>query len=349
MDTARWMSNLHGDLRLDQIVMPGSHDAGVYGVGEMTAKSSALSWAKCQYSNFGGQAEAGSRFFDLRVFVQKIEEKKTILGKLPARAELRAGHFMSEGSSKKEPTGGAFGGSLVNILKDSCGFVEAHPTEFLILRYSHIKNPDLVVQAIRFFITNMGPRRDLIYINGNGGNLAALPIKSLRKKVIMVFDEKAFPAHITPGEGIHRFKKHPASGVAKLPSGLCTCGEFSASAIFGKMSMSAVRKQAEGSLAAHKSHGNTVPHLHFIYWQQTAGALTWKNVEQTTTAKGGAHAKLPQFTQQMFGEGLASDGRPPVNIVSHDFVTTETCTEIIGLNPAYSRDTSLQSQRGWTP
>jgi hypothetical protein len=59
--------------------------------------------------------------------VQKIEEKKTILGKVPGRAELRAGNFMSEGSSKKEPTGGAFGGSLVSILKDSCGFVESRP------------------------------------------------------------------------------------------------------------------------------------------------------------------------------------------------------------------------------
>jgi hypothetical protein len=121
------------------------------------------------------------------------------------------------------------------------------------------------VEAIKFFTANMGPRRDLIYTNGSGGNLAALPIKSLRKKVIMVFDEKAFPAHITPGEGIHRFKKHPASGVAKLPSGLCTCGEFSASAIFGKMSMSAVRKQAGRQPCRHKTwqHG-TAPALHLL-------------------------------------------------------------------------------------
>lgn len=85
-------------------------------------------------------------------------------------------------------------------------------------------------------------------------------------------------------------------------------------------------------------------HLHFVYWQQTAGAFTGENVKKTTlqgkkTSRGGAerdwtggaHANLQDF-MGILEQDWINDMELPANVVSHDSVKPETCRRIVRLN-----------------
>jgi hypothetical protein len=278
----------------------------------------------CQHSDFSKQALAGSRFFDCRVFLRKTG---------PAAYENRLGHFAVEKvKGSKQPTFGGFGGALDAVLVQSLDFVVANPTEFIILRFSHTYHPTECVNQVTQVIQSKPHYANAVY--KQAGNLAIKRIGELRGKVIMVFDEK-FNHHITPTAGIHRFKKYK-EGLAHI-DGLATCGTFSSS-----KAMSDVHAGAIGAANKHLEHPGDPgsAHLHFVYWQQTAGMIGEKDVLKTTTAPrvggaqwtGGAHANLSDFAAELQAK-QSPNGRKPVNVISHDFVTAETCSKIIKLNP----------------
>src|SRR5437868_15505172 len=79
------MKQLSDKSLLRQIVMPGSHDAGVYGTVQTIVRAKAFvkpEYTVCQHSDFSRQALEGSRFFDCRVFLReipKIERKECIV------------------------------------------------------------------------------------------------------------------------------------------------------------------------------------------------------------------------------------------------------------------------------
>src|SRR5690242_11441208 len=129
---------------LRQIVMPGSHDAGVYGTSQTILRSTALGVKKqyvvCQHSDFGLQAMSGSRFFDCRVFFRKIPRDER---QAPdQKYENPLGHFGMErvklGKLKlsQEPALGGYGGALSAILSQAFDFVIGNTSEFVILRFS---------------------------------------------------------------------------------------------------------------------------------------------------------------------------------------------------------------------
>lgn len=329
MDTTKWMKDLSDTKLLRQIVMPGSHDAGVYGTADTVLRSPSLvkkEYVVCQHSDFSKQALAGSRFFDCRVFFRKIAHKQY---------ENVLGHFAREKQkTSKEPAIGGYGGALEAVLKQALDFVAANATEFVILRFSHTYHPTECVNEIKQIIKSKPAYGNIVY--KQPGNLAMKRIGDLRGKLIMVFDEK-FHHHITPTEGVHRFCKY-SEGVANI-DGLATCGVFARS-----MDMKTVHDGAMKGVEKHlKYHpGDGAGHLHFVYWQQTAGVLGEKDIfKTTTTAKqpgkqwsGGAHTNLDDLMTELDGQ-RQSAGRLPINVLSHDFVTAQTCEKIIRLNPGY--------------
>ena len=113
-DMTAWMGALSDDLKLREIAMPGSHDAGVY--REASKKAGFLpiprSWTTCQSTSVLEQCEAGSRFFDVRLKV--------------SGTSIRAHH------TKKGQ--GAVGESWDSTLESVSAFLEAHPSECVILR-----------------------------------------------------------------------------------------------------------------------------------------------------------------------------------------------------------------------
>jgi hypothetical protein len=176
------------------------------------------------------------------------------------------GHFAFEKvKTSKEPAMGGYGGALGAVLGQALDFVVANPTEFVILRFSHTYHPTECVQQIKEIIASKPAYKNAVY--KQTGNLAMKRIGELRGKLIMVFDEK-FNHHITPTEGIHRFSKYK-DGLANI-DGLSTCGVFSSSLELSKVHDGAV-KGVEKHLRDHPGDG--AGHLHFVYWQQTAGAF----------------------------------------------------------------------------
>jgi hypothetical protein len=145
-------SGLDPDLQLNQIVMAGSHDAGITGGGKN---------AKTQDMDIRGQALFGARVFDLRVTagavasthgqgkevklmafhadpkVMKNEQKERYVRDLK-RTEI---------ITRTKLDGGAFGMGLKRMLHQARSFVEDYPTEFLILKFDKCQNWGLIADA----------------------------------------------------------------------------------------------------------------------------------------------------------------------------------------------------------
>jgi hypothetical protein len=334
MNTKNWMKDLNDARLLRQIVMPGSHDAGVYGTAQTVLRSSALvkeRYVVCQHSDFGMQALAGSRFFDCRVFLQTIPKKDRTSPDDKYKNVL--GHFAREKvKGSKEPSMGGYGGALGAVLGQALDFVVSNPSEFVILRFSHTYHPKECMEQIKAVIASKPAYKNAVY--KQPGNLAMKRVGDLRGKLIMVFDEK-FNHHITPTEGIHRFSKYSAA--VQSIDGLATCGVFARS-----MDMAKVHDGMAKGVDEHlKNHpGDGAGHLHFVYWQQTAGVFGEKDIYKTTSAArtdgkwtGGAHANLDDLVAELKERRKMSANRLPINVLSHDFVTADTCRKIIGLNP----------------
>ena len=105
--SADWMARLDGDLPLNAVTLPGTHDCATQYVQ--------LAWfSKCQSLDVGGQLEAGCRYLDIR------------LGADGDKLMLMHGFTKCKTS--------AFGGALYldEVLRQCYAFLDAHPTETVI-------------------------------------------------------------------------------------------------------------------------------------------------------------------------------------------------------------------------
>jgi hypothetical protein len=323
------MSRIQGNPLLIDMVLPGSHDAGVYGQS-LTSAGAPRRYTRCQGSNIYNQALHGSRVFDCRVFLQRVKQdgRKTL--------QPAMGHFGLEKFKWPvvgESTGGlgGYGGSLITAVKDAIAFVKTYDSEFLILRFSHTYCPDEVGTALAELMQVPGNGK---YIFTQSSNIALCNLSALKGKVIMVFASE-FHTNFKITDGYLPFYKHEAGQPA--PVGLTCCGIYK-----GTKSMGKVTTAAATAADAHSNHPRD--HLHWVYWQQT---MTTKiplfgkevvtglgNVEEKTKGAGGAHAKLDDFLNDVKKQMGANKWRLP-NVIGHDFVTAETCKKIFELNPHY--------------
>ena len=100
---SRWMGELPDDLRVCEIVMPGSHDAGTNG----------MIWpGETQNTAVKEQMLFGARYFDLRV--HRLDDGKLVIY-----------HDILDGTD------------FLPILGDIRAFLEEHPTETLLLDFQH--------------------------------------------------------------------------------------------------------------------------------------------------------------------------------------------------------------------
>ena len=97
-----WMSELSDDILVKDIIMPGSHDAGSYG----------MVWlGETQHLTIEEQLEIGARYFDLRV--NKLEDDYVIF------------HSIINGVE------------FLPILESIKNFIIENPTETLLLDFQH--------------------------------------------------------------------------------------------------------------------------------------------------------------------------------------------------------------------
>lgn len=180
---------LGAEKRLNEIVMAGSHDAGITKGG---------GHAKTQGLSIYMQAKAGVRIFDLRI----SGEGPMVVGTGPV--DLRAYHGPKAGAKVTAAvTGlqapqsvtvskvmGTWGENLVSILNDAKTFVDKHKTEFLILKFDKCENwPQIAALCVQELST---------FLYTDGGNLNKKRLFDLKKKVIVGFTPKGLDA-IDPG------------------------------------------------------------------------------------------------------------------------------------------------------
>jgi len=365
-----WMRGINDDARLSSIIMPGSHDAGGgktdvdlnWGVKEK--------WAVCQHGAIYDQALWGSRFFDCRVFYQaqsldadrayafqkflkknnanafegvdKVEKQAEYLALEIKKKSLKFGHFSGErqDTTGKGGIGGAYGGGLKASIFEAIRFLREHPTEFLILRFSHSGWPEKLSQVMKYWYGKYAASegwQDRIYRSPT--NIASEFVRNLRGKLVMIFDGKH--TSLDPAIGLHRFSKFEDTNAA-ADMGLTTCGTYA-----GSSKVNVVVEEAKKAAERH-FNGHGFDHLHFVYYQQT---MTLKSIESAThklnekSSKiaggkpytGGARTNLPGFLGELttmanqYNLGVSRFA----NVISHDFVDVTTSRQIIGLNSGF--------------
>ena len=196
---------LGADRTLNEIVMAGSHDAGI---------TTGASNAQTQVLDIGEQARAGVRFFDIRVAA--FSTGMTSFG--AKQVELKA--FHADGMIHKKDKDktrslvgrdgthtltrsklkfgeGAQGMGLRKMLLDAKGFVESvdYSGEFLILKFDKCTNWELIAETCRSVLG------DAIY--KKGGNLNTKKLSDLSGSVICAFMSSGYDALKSPGSSLH--------------------------------------------------------------------------------------------------------------------------------------------------
>lgn len=177
IDTANWLSQLPDDKTINQLIMPGSHDAGMYQTRHCTFIV-APQWAQAQNLSMYQQLTAGSRYFDLRV---DYDHKK-----------LTTYH--------RTDSIGCGGAYLEDILNQSVQFLIDHPSEFIILKFSHTRsdsghNPEKTTNQVINLLKDK--YKSFLYVNESQNiNLAKLSLGQVRGKIITVFDNEYNHDHL---------------------------------------------------------------------------------------------------------------------------------------------------------
>jgi hypothetical protein len=335
--------------QLNQIVMAGSHDAGI----------NKGAWhIKTQSKNIGEQAAAGVRIFDLRIAAVNTS---TFGG--GSKVELRAFHADANKKSTQTRTikdlgtygevqemklhvpglSGGFGDGLTNMLTQARTFVEGNPSEFLILKFDKCTNWIAIAQTC---VRVLG---ESIY--DKGGNLNTKTLADLAGTVIVCFTSDGVSEAAKKGYG-------PSSGIMGIRrvdtdnpyeanyQGLQYCGKGGTSVgnVVGDKTKENKKKQAR--LMSEGATGNPDV-MGMMYWTTTGliQSIHRRNVGMWTGSKTDQlrelwEGGLSESIQTRLGSnidpanyssgGLLKAFMP--NFVMIDFAKEKRCEKIFELN-----------------
>ncbi len=339
---------------LNAIVFPGSHDAGITGGGAN---------AQTQTYDILEQATAGARYFDVR-----------LLARARGRGiETYHGKGLLGPETGKIMLSGTWCLGLTKIIDDCNAFLDAHGSEFLILRISKSKPWPDIAQA---FIDGLGNR-----LYRGGGNLNLKTPEQLKGKIVVVFDEaarvelgkKTFSATndafnipitfsyvkslIGDDDGSHKPYKRDYDGLQYF-------GKFGATTFKGALlskgksidkKISVNKEKQIKALISGASHAKSSPEiLGMMYWTTTGvfqdiikrNAEMWKGNNSTALREvwaGGFQEALDKRVPELISWSPKTHRRPLVlkafmpNIVMIDNVNKVRCDTIWNLNDVAER------------
>lgn len=178
-ETANWLGALDDTLSLNQIMMPGSHDAGMSALAHCAPPLFSPPFTKTQKLSIGNQLIAGSRYFDIRI---DYDHDALV-------TYHRSGQW------------GCNGQSLQETMEEVKNFLILNPSEMAILKFSHIRDDGShdasdIKERIEEFINDYS---SLFYKNNDPETtLMTLPLGKVRGKMILTFDYNEF---ISPTTG----------------------------------------------------------------------------------------------------------------------------------------------------
>lgn len=300
--TNDWMGKLPSSFQyLNQIALPGSHDAGMSEVNHCTVGAAAWN-TRTQNRNILNQALAGSRYFDIRVDYD--------------HDELWTYHRTGAGV-------GCSGQRLNDVLNNAVSFLSANPTETLILKFSHTRSDsghsqrDIVERVVNLLTSSY---TDYLYKSDNNGvNLSRVDLDSMRGKIIAVFDYEYF-AHINPQQGIFSYLDYDPS-YPTISANLKVYDRYSNS--------NNVQTMRSDQLSRLRNYGGLgKDYLFLLSWtltQQVDDILRGRSIETLATvfANPALQGALDEVRQQAY---------PRPNIVYVDFINPSLSSSIINLN-----------------
>ena len=186
IDTERWMGHLIDEKKLCEIMIPGSHDSGMSILKHCTMRKIIAGYTQTQRLSFLKQLQTGTRYFDIRIDYD--------------HGELVTYH-------RNDGALGCNGQSLISILEEMKSFLISHPTEFLILKFSHIRNygkSHNPTNTKRIIENTIEAYREFFFCSTSSNTiLADMTIGAFRGKAILAFD---YDEHISTSKGRFRYQ-----------------------------------------------------------------------------------------------------------------------------------------------
>lgn len=216
IDTKTWMSKLPGNTTLNNIMMPGSHDAGMSELHHCSIGAKDTN-TQTQQLDIKGQLEAGSRYFDIRVDYD--------YGELVTYH--RTGPF------------GCNGQTLEEVLDQMTSFVKKYKTEVPVLKFSHIRgnNKDTKTKIKNMLLS--ASFRNYLYKDDNT-NLANINLSSAAGKLVIVLD---YGDDIEPADGLFRYHDGFVSEVCSYRDlNITVCDLYSNTSKYSEMANDQISK-----------------------------------------------------------------------------------------------------------
>jgi hypothetical protein len=292
--TESWMAHLFPGTPLHDIVMPGSHDAGMTDFEITLNEGRWKSAGATQNLDIQRQLMCGARWFDVRMDLVEGSFKAYHGGKAEKSGSKRK--FFSKQSMMLQNYYCSFGESWENMLIGIRSFLNICQNEFVFVRLSKCHGE---------FWTHLNSWIELIFkgfehmlLKDFSQNLIDANVHDLRGKCIFLVDDKnALDSTINSSNGIYRLQKlngHSGTQAKDSKGPLLYCGSYSGSRNIKKIlgesmleatltkdlikEMEKVGKGAKtgvtqrGRLAAH--YGGTCggavnQHLMTLYWTST--------------------------------------------------------------------------------
>ncbi|XP_075262431.1 uncharacterized protein LOC142354047 [Convolutriloba macropyga] len=198
LDLSNWMGDIDDSALLKDLIMPGSHDAGM----SVTKNCDLLTRAgratesavKTQAVNITGQLMAGSRYFDIRPAFGMNPSGRYVL-----HTYHRSGSF------------GCDGETLDDVTDQVVAFLESHPTEIVILKVSHVPQLEktdkkYVQSALRQHFLQPNVQQRMGKASDSSIRLSKINLAQLRGKMLVLFSYDA--GKVNTSDGIFRYSEN---------------------------------------------------------------------------------------------------------------------------------------------
>lgn len=295
IDTNNWMGKLPANTLLNNIMLPGSHDAGMSELNHCSVGADDSN-TQTQKLNIEGQLKAGSRYFDIRVDYD--------------HNELVTFHRTS--------FAGCNGQDFRTVLDQTIAFLRTNPSEVVIHKISHIRDDKKDTKSrIKNMLIN-SPYKEFLFTATNE-NLAYLNLTEAAGKIVAVLD---YDYDINPSKGMFRFR----DGFQEVKKNqfvcdyrdlnLTVCDLYAKESSYDKMAADQIKKWDQYAGLKQK-------YLFLLSWTITVGA-TGSIKDAAKIANG----NLPEVLRQQIKE----KNKPFPNIVYLDFIDVDITRVIIGYN-----------------
>jgi hypothetical protein len=265
VNNSDWMARLVESkpaLRLCDIVMPGSHDAGMYETHDYPLGGGG-SWARTQGQNMMQQLIAGSRYFDLRTILDKTDQLVTYHG---------------------ESGYGAYGAPVADILEDVKLFLKSTlgSGETVVLKFSHgYRNAiSATIQAITTHLSG------LLHTGTASTNLATQLLSKTKGQVLVVLGDP-YNKNINPAEGLWDYHDSDLKPGPITGQGLTVYDHYADDVAYLDMA-----SDQEGKLKNYGGLGQSF--LFLLSWTCTGGAA----VHDIEVLAGTANPWLPKLLSE---------------------------------------------------